>query len=80
MFKLQATLSDGYTVTLDGEFPSEAAASREADNYIRHYSDPCGLGVHVSYVSIVDMQLAEEQRRKAEADQRREVAAMRRQK
>jgi hypothetical protein len=79
MFRLQATLSDGFSVSLDGRFPSQSAASREADNYIRHYSDPCGLGVHVSSVSIIDVEL-EEQRLKAEADQRREVAAMRRQK
>jgi hypothetical protein len=79
MFRLQATLSDGFSVNLDGRFPSQSAASREADSYMRHYSDPCGMGVHVSSVSIIDVEL-EEQRRKAEADQRREVAAMRRQK
>jgi hypothetical protein len=79
MFRLQATLSDGFSVKLDGRFPSQSAASREADSYMRHYSDPCGMGVHVSSVSIIDVEL-EEQRRKAEADQRREVAAMRRQK
>jgi regulator of protease activity HflC (stomatin/prohibitin superfamily) len=80
MFRLQATLSDGFSVKLDGRFPSQSAASREADSYIRHYSDPCGMGVHVSSVSIIDVDLEEQERRKAVADQRREVAAMRRQK
>lgn len=51
-FSLTATLSDGFTLDLDGSYASVEAASRAASEYMRHYSDPCGLGVYVSYVAI----------------------------
>lgn len=53
MFALKAYLSDGFEFELDGQHPSEAAASRAADRYITDYSDPCGLGVHVTHVAIL---------------------------
>ena len=43
-FSLRATLSDGFTVDLNGRQLPEEAASREAARYMRDYSDPCGLG------------------------------------
>jgi hypothetical protein len=58
MFTLRATLSDGFTVNLDGSYPSIAAANRAAESYIRHYSDPCGLGVRVAYVAVIDRKAA----------------------
>jgi hypothetical protein len=58
-FSLRATLSDGFTVALDGLYASEEAASFAASRYMRDYSDPCGLGVHVAYVAILDMRLLE---------------------
>lgn len=54
MFTLRATLSDGFVVNLDGSYNTQAQAERAASNYIRDYSDPCGLGVHVAYVSTID--------------------------
>jgi hypothetical protein len=53
-FFLIATLSDGFKVPLDGRYNSIEAANRAASIYMRDYSDPCGLGVHVSYVSVFD--------------------------
>ncbi len=58
-FSLRATLSDGFTVDLNGRHASEEAASREAARYMRDYSDPCGLGVTVAYVAIIDERLLE---------------------
>lgn len=58
-FALRATLSDGFTVDLDGRYASQEAASREASRYMRDYSDPCGLGVSVAYVAIIDQRLLE---------------------
>ena len=54
-FTLRATLSDGFTVALDGAYATQAQADRAAGNYIRDYSDPCGLGLHVVSVSVIDM-------------------------
>lgn len=59
-FTLRATLSDGFEVTLAERFATESEASRAADRYITDYSDPCALGVHVSYVSILDDRLMQE--------------------
>lgn len=53
-FSLRATLTDGFIVNLDGTYASQASAERAASNYMRDYSDPCGLGVRVAYVAIVD--------------------------
>lgn len=53
-YSLRSHLSDGFVVALDGEYRSEAHASRAADEYIRHYSDPCGLGVYPTHVDIID--------------------------
>lgn len=58
-FTLRATLSDGFAVDLNGRYASQEAASREAARYMRDYSDPCGLGVSVAYVAIVDTRLLE---------------------
>jgi hypothetical protein len=58
-FSLRATLSDGFVVDLDGAYASEEAASRAAAAYVRDYSDPCGLGVRVAYVAILDRRLVE---------------------
>lgn len=52
LYSLHATLSDGFTVDLPSTFASQEAASRFAAEYMRHYADPCGLGVHVAYVAI----------------------------
>lgn len=59
-YRLVSRLTDGFTVALDGRFASIEAASRFADEYMRHYSDPCGLGVSVESVSIIDTRLEEE--------------------
>lgn len=59
-FSLRSTLTDGFTVNLDGEYPSEAHAQRASESYMRHYSDPCGLGVRVAYVAIIDNSLVQE--------------------
>lgn len=56
-FSLRAVLSDGFTVSLEGEHRSQAHAERAAEQYIRHYSDPCGLGVTVNRVEIIDNDL-----------------------
>lgn len=56
-FRLVSRLTDGFTVDLDGRFASLEAASRFAAEYMRHYSDPCGLGVAVESVSIIDTRL-----------------------
>jgi hypothetical protein len=53
-FTLRALLSDGFAVDLEGSYPSEEAAAAAASRYMRDYSDPCGLGVHVSQVSILE--------------------------
>lgn len=58
-FSLRATLSDGVTVDLDGRWSSVEAASAAASRYMRDYSDPCGLGVFVSQVAILDRALLE---------------------
>ena len=62
MFFLRSHLSDGFVVDLDGEYHSEAHASRAADEYIRHYDDPCGMGVHPTHVDIVDKDAERESR------------------
>lgn len=59
-YRLEATLTDGFKVRLDGRYGTEAQASRAANNYIRHYSDPCGLGVRVAYVATIDTELERE--------------------
>lgn len=59
-FTLRAYLSDGFAVDLDGRFASEEAAGAAASRYVRDYSDPCGLGVSVAYVAILDTRLVEE--------------------
>lgn len=58
VFTLRSTLSDGFTVNLDGEYPTEVHANRAAASYMRHYSDPCGLGLHVSQVAVIARQVA----------------------
>lgn len=52
-YALRATLSDGFTVDLDGLYPSKGAASRAGARYMVDYRDPCGVGVHVSAMAIV---------------------------
>lgn len=59
-FSLRSTLSDGFVVNLDGQYQSEAHAQRAAESYMRHYSDPCGLGVRPAFVAIVDNSLVRE--------------------
>ena len=54
MLKLRAVLSDGFEVELEGRYARQFEADRAAANYIRDYSDPCGLGVRVSYVLTID--------------------------
>jgi hypothetical protein len=56
-FSLRSTLTDGFVVSLDGNYPSEAHAQRAAESYMRHYSDPCGLGVRPAFVAIIDNSL-----------------------
>lgn len=58
-FILRATLSDGFSFTLGGGYATEREAQRAAERYMRDYSDPCGLGVHVSQVAIIDCRLVE---------------------
>lgn len=55
-FRLRSYLSDGFAVDLEGRHPTEAHAIRAASIYARHYSDPCGLGVRVSRVAIIEVQ------------------------
>lgn len=55
MFSLRVTFSDGHSVTLDERYARQFEADRAAGNYIRDFSDPCGLGVHVSYVSVIHL-------------------------
>ncbi len=58
-FTLRAHLSDGFVVELNEHaYASEAGAQRAAAVYMRDYSDPCGLGVRVERVEIVDAELA----------------------
>lgn len=52
LFTLRATLTDGFTFKLDGEYPSQAHADRAAGNFIRDYSDPCGVGARVDHVTV----------------------------
>lgn len=52
-YALRATLSDGFTVELEGLYPTKPQASRAAARYMVDYNDPCGLGVHVATVAIV---------------------------
>lgn len=59
-FSLRSTLSDGFVVNLDGKHQSEAHALRAAESYMRHYSDPCGLGLHVVSVAVIDDSLVRE--------------------
>lgn len=59
-FALVATLSDGFKVTLAETYDTHARADRAACDYITHYSDPCGLGVSCSYVSVIDTQAVRE--------------------
>jgi hypothetical protein len=53
MFKLRVTLSDGFEFDLDERYARQFEADRAAANYIRDYSDPCGLGVRVRYISTI---------------------------
>lgn len=53
MFSLIATFSDGHSVKLDERYDAQFRADRAAQNYIRDFSDPCGLGVSVRYVSVI---------------------------
>lgn len=53
-FTLFATLSDGFSVTLDGSYATQEAAELAAARYMRDYGDPCGIGVHVAYVCVID--------------------------
>jgi hypothetical protein len=62
MFKLRVVLSDGFEVELDERFSSEVAANHFAAEYIRHNSDPCGLGVRVSHVLTIDCSAEDEAR------------------
>lgn len=52
-YALRATLSDGFTVDLEGLYPTEVHANRAAVQYMTQYRDPCGLGVHVAQVAVV---------------------------
>ncbi len=52
-YALRATLSDGFTVDLDGLYPTQTHANRAAVRYMTDYRDPCGLGVHVAQMAIV---------------------------
>lgn len=52
-YALRATLSDGFTVDLEGLYPTQVHANRAAVEYMTHYRDPCGLGVHVAQVAVV---------------------------
>ena len=54
-FTLRATFSDGHSVDLPGEYHAQFAANRAAGHYIRDYSDPCGLGIHVAYVATIEV-------------------------
>ncbi len=54
MFTLRATLSDGFVVNFPEQYSTQEHANRAAASYMKHYSDPCGMGVHVSYVSTID--------------------------
>lgn len=58
-FALRAIFSDGFSINLDGRYINLEAASRAASEYMRHYSDPCGLGLHVAQVAIMDLRLVE---------------------
>lgn len=58
-FALRAYLSDGFAVDLDGRHATEEEAARAASRYMRDYSDPCGLGVTVAYVAILDTRAAQ---------------------
>ncbi len=53
-YSLKVTLSDGFTFALEQKFASVDAANREACAFMRNYSDPCGVGARVSYVSVLD--------------------------
>lgn len=52
-FTLRASLTDGFSFNLDGEYPSELHAANAASRFMRDYSDPCGLGVRVESVAII---------------------------
>lgn len=57
-YALKVKLSDGFTFALEQTFNSVEAANREAASFMRHYSDPCGVGARVEYVSVIDQTLA----------------------
>lgn len=59
MFTLRATFTDGHSVTLSERYGRQFEAERAAGHYIRDYSDPCGLGIRVSHVSVIDARLTE---------------------
>ena len=54
LYTLRAYLSDGFTVDLPGEYDAQWRAERAAANYLRDYSDPCGLGVRCASVAVVE--------------------------
>lgn len=57
MFSLVVTFASGRTLALDEVYPAQFMADRAAGNYIRDFSDPCGTGERVSYVSVIDRNL-----------------------
>lgn len=57
-YSLKVKLTDGFTFALEQTFNSVEAANREASSFIRHYSDPCGTGCRVEYVSVIDQTVA----------------------
>jgi hypothetical protein len=56
MFYLRATFTDGHSVTLDERYDVKFRAVRAAGNYMRDFSDPCGTGCRVDYVSVIEEQ------------------------
>lgn len=55
MFGLVAHFTDGHSVELTEQYDAQFRAERAAGNYIRDYSDPCGLGTRCTHVAIIDM-------------------------
>lgn len=57
MYRLKAVLTDRRELDLEPRHTQHASAQRAATAFIRDFRDPCGLGVGVAYVEIIDTAL-----------------------
>ena len=57
MYRLKAVFTDRRELDLDPRHAQHASAQRAATTFIRDFRDPCGPGVGVAYVEIIDTAL-----------------------